>query len=193
LTERSVRKSPNGRNMKEDSRLDVGANVHTFARYVAICKTEFANTFGRNWKKKRVEGEVKVVHESVVNGRKRRSWECDWALGPVKRRKTLPLAQVKAHSHPNGIPERQIELTHPLEEARTESVQRAATTNNPNADTATQQAAATQRAATNPVATEDLVFHGLPWKEAAVGEPINGIVGTKIWSVAGLDGQLVTE
>ena len=91
-------------------RLVVGASVHTFAKFVAETKTECANVYGRNWKTKTVEGKVEAVDESVRNGRKRRSISGLWAFGTKKRRKTLPLSRVKAHSHPLeaiGIQERQ--------------------------------------------------------------------------------------
>lgn len=38
-----------------------------------------------------------------------------------------------------------------------------------------------------------VISHGGHWNTSTVDAPLNGTVGTKLWSVTGLDGQIVHE
>ena len=172
--------------MKNDLRLQVGASVHKVARYVANTKTECANVYGRNWNTKNVEGHVRSVNETVQGGRKKRTLSFDCAFGPHKSRKKLPLGQVKLHPYPlrNGnIPEREIELSYTLEESKSESENGVASQRSKPAETNEEQ---------NDV-SKGVHVHGVLWKEAVVSSSLNGSVPTRLWSITGPDGQVVTE
>lgn len=94
---------------------------------------------------------------------------------------------MKPNSHPLvgiQVPERQIELTYPLENARTESMEI------PNAH---QEEPAQYFSAKEAAHCTAIFSHEVQWNTSTVDRPLNETVGTKVCPVTGPDGQIVHE